>query len=68
MGDGVTKEEMPADVFPALKKIAEATRQQLLDVSCMGRGPESLETVEGERGRAQEILDHYGVAYTKPGG
>ena len=64
MGAGVTKSQVPDDVFPALKKIAESTRQQLLDGSGLGRGPESIEVVEGQRQRAQRILAHYEIPFT----
>ncbi len=67
MGKGVTKEQIPEDVFPALRKIAEATRQDLLDAGTTGRGPESLQVVEGQRIRAQQILDHYGFPFSAAG-
>ncbi len=67
MGEGIIKRQIPEDVFPALVKIAEATRGQLLEASRMDRGPDSERIVEAERIRARQVLDHYGVAYRAPG-
>lgn len=62
----VERANIPSDVVEALVKIAEKTRTQLAELSkfeTIDDGAKAI--VEGERARAREVLDHYGIPYDK---
>ena len=65
----VEKGSIPVDMIEGLIRIAQATSIDLATWSkfeAIDDGAKAI--VEGERARAQEILDHYGIRYQKPEG
>ena len=66
LGTGPVKaEHLPVDVREGLVRMAQATRTQLAEWSRFERIDDGARAiVEGQRARAREILEHYGIGYT----
>lgn len=60
----ITRDAIPRDVVNALIQIARSSAHELAERSKFERVDEgALDIVRGIRGRAQEVLDHYGIQW-----
>jgi hypothetical protein len=60
----VTREQIPTEVVDGLRRMAEATRTELAEISRFDKIDDGARgIVEGQRARAREVLDHYGISY-----
>lgn len=68
MGLGPTlAADIPKDMIPGLQKLAESSADDLARMSKFPAIDEGArDIVRAQRARAQEILDHYKIAYKKP--
>jgi hypothetical protein len=65
----VERVSLPVDLVEGLVRIAQATRAELAEWSRFPQIDEGARAiVEGQRARAREVLDHYGIEYARPEG